>query len=105
MRGYESTADGYPSNPRRKDIEPILYIGEPDSSGWCKWKPLEQSSNEEFLSIMNMLNIEINQDIIEYFTSYFFFNFDVKFKSYVIALNDIAPGDKMERLKLRLEGL
>lgn len=77
MRGYESTANGYPSNPKRKDVDPILYIGEPDSSGWCKWKPLEQSSNEEFLSVMDIMKIKINQDIIEYFTSFFFFNFDI----------------------------
>jgi len=103
MKGYEITAEGYPLSPRRKDVDPILYIGEPDTSGWCKWKPLEQASNEEFLSVMNVLNIEINQDVVQYFTSYYFFNFDIKFKSYVMGINDIAPGDKNKRLKMGLE--
>lgn len=103
MKGYETTSEGYPLSPRKKDVDPILYIGEPDTSGWCKWKPLEQTFNEEFLLVINVLNIEINQDVVEYFTSYYFFNFDVKFKSYVIGINDIAPGDKLKRLKMRLE--
>ena len=105
MKGYEITSEGYPLSPRRKDVDPILFIGEPDSSGMCKWRPLAQTSNEEFLSIMNMLNIEINQDVLEYFTSYYFFTFSIKSKSYNIALTSIAPGDKFKRLRMKLEGI
>lgn len=41
IKGYEATSGGFPLKPKRKDINPIIYSGEPDSSGWSKWKPIK----------------------------------------------------------------
>lgn len=103
IKGYEATSSGFPLNPKRKDINPIIYIGEPNGSGWSKWKPIKQTPNDEFLTLLNILNIEANQDIIEYFTSYYFLTFSIKYKSYVIRLNDIAPEVNFKRLKMEFE--
>lgn len=103
LKLYEATPEGLPLCPRRKDIDQIIYVGKPDDSGWCKWKPIEQKTNEKFLSLMNMLKIDISDEIIEYFTSYYFLSVDLKFKSYIIGLSEVAPGDEFKRLKERIE--
>lgn len=103
IKGYEATSGGFPLNPKRKDINPIIYIGEPDANGWSRWKPIKQTPNDEFLSLLESLNIEANQDVTEYFTSYYFLAFSIKYKSYVIGLSDIAPEAKIKRLKMKFE--
>lgn len=102
-KAYEDTYEGLPLNPLRKDIDQIIYVGEPDASGWCKWKPIKQAQNAEFLILLKTLDIEPNLDIIEYFTSYYFLTFSIKYKSYVIRLNDIAPEVNLKRLKEKFE--
>lgn len=91
-------------NPRRKDINPDIYVGEPNHEGWCKWKPIEQLGNEEFVHILDTFEIEKNDALIEYFSSYYFLTVRAKFKSYNITLSAIAPGDGFKRLLAMLDG-
>lgn len=103
VKGYESTPSGLPLNPKRKDIDSIVYIGEPNADGWSRWKPVKQTSDEEFLLLLNFLKIEVSQDVIEYFTSYYFLTFSIMYKSYTIRLNDVAPEANLKRLKMKFE--
>lgn len=104
MGAYKETEESVPMTPIQKDIDQKIYIGDPDASGWCRWASIEQPDNRDFENLLNELEIEnVHEDVIEYFTSYYFFGVDAKFQSYGIALTSIAPGDNFKRLRMMLD--
>ncbi len=99
MEVYQETPDGLPKAPRRKDTNQTVYVGESDSDGWCRWKPVPYCQEDAFLKLMETYGIEKNVDVIEYFSSYHFLGFDVKYKKYLIAVRPVEPKDEYKSLK------
>jgi len=104
IKGYASTDDGLPIAPVRGDINHIIYVGKPDVEGWCKWRPIEKSKYYNFKEIEGEFGIKINDDIKEYFNSYWFLQVRATFKSNKITLDAITPEEELERLKRILMG-
>lgn len=72
LKKYEETAVGLPRCPKRKNIDQTIYIGETDSEGYSKWKPIPYGRDESFLRLLEIYGIEKNEDIVEYFSTYYF---------------------------------
>ena len=104
LKEYSLTPNGLPTAPRRNDVDQSIYVGEADKGGWCKWKPIRQPKNKDFESLLDFYHIKKNNDIIEYFSTYFFSNIDAIFKSHKILLSANMP-DGFKRLKRILDGL
>lgn len=79
---YQETSQGLPRVPRRRDIAQSIYVGDADSNGYCKWKPLQYGQKENFIHLLETYKIEENDDIVQYFCSYYFLGFDVQYKKY-----------------------
>ena len=72
LKKYEETTVGLPRCPKRKNIDQTIYIGETDSEGYSKWKPIPYGRDESFLRLLEIYGIEKNEDIVEYFSTYYF---------------------------------
>ena len=89
LKKYEETAVGLPRCPKRKNIDQTIYIGETDSEGYSKWKPIPYGRDESFLRLLEIYGIEKNEDIVEYFSTYYFLRIDIKFKNYLILCSNV----------------
>lgn len=103
LEKYQETPVGLPKVPRRKDIDQSIYVGDSDVDGYCKWKPIIYGQEKDFLRLLEDYEIEKNNDIVEYFCSYYFLGFDVKYKNYLIALKAIEVLDGYKRLKMVID--
>ncbi len=99
LEKYKETPQGLPKIPRRKDIDQTIYVGEIDSAGYCRWKPIPFGKKDNFLRLMEVYEIEENDDIVEYFCSYYFLGFDIKYGNYLIGTRDVEVLDGYKRLK------
>lgn len=99
MEIFQKEPDGFPQCPRRKDVDQAVYVGEPDVSGWCSWKPIPHGQDEVFLKLLEIYGIEKNADIVEYFSSYHFLGLDIKYKKKIIAIGAVDPRDEYRNLK------
>ena len=99
MEAYQKTEDGLPTLPMRKDRNQAVYVGEPDEDGWCRWKPIPYGDEEAFLKLLEMHGIKKNQDIVDYFTSYHFLGFDIKYNKKGIGISSVDPRDEYRSLK------
>lgn len=99
LKIYQETPEGLPKIPRRKDINQTIYVGDSDSAGYCRWKPIPYSKKDDFLCLMEAYGIEENHDIVEYFCSYYFLGFDIKYGNYLIGTSDVEVLDGYKRLK------
>lgn len=100
---YQETPEGLPKVPRRKDIDQSIYVGDSDIDGYCKWKPIIYGQKENFIHFMKTYEIEENDDIVQYFCSYYFLGFDVKYKNYLIAIKTIEVLNGYKRLKMVID--
>ena len=88
-----------PKRPRRKDVDQAIYVGNPDASGWCKWKPIPHGQDEVFLELLKTYGIEKNTDIVDYFSSYHFLGLDIRYNKKIIAVYGVDPRDEYRSLK------
>ena len=103
LKKYEETAVGLPRCPKRKNIDQTIYIGETDSEGYSKWKPIPYGRDESFLRLLEIYGIEKNEDIVEYFSTYYFLRIDIKFKNYLISINSVEPKDEYKSLRRKID--
>lgn len=64
--------DSEPRIPYDESIAPILYIGEADEDEYIYWLPKNKDVITDFSVIEKEYNIVLNQDIKDYFNSYWF---------------------------------
>lgn len=99
MERFQETPDGFPKRPRRKDVDQLVYVGVPDAVGWCRWKPISYGQDEVFMKLLEKYAIEKNTDIVDYFSSYHFLGFDIKYNKKIIAISAVDPRDEYRSLK------
>ena len=103
LEEYKKTPDGLPMAPRRKDIDQPIYVGDVDSEGWCKWKPVPCFQTKDFICLLDKYGIERNINIIEYFTSYYFLVMHIQFKKHLIGINAVESKDDYKGLQRRID--
>ena len=99
LGAYKKTEDGLPKCPRRKDVDQAIYVGNPNDSGWCKWKPIPHGRDEVFLELLKTYGIEKNTDIVDYFSSYHFLGLDIIYNKRKMNIRGVDPRDEYRRLK------
>ncbi len=99
LEKYQETTGGLPITTRRKDIDQIIYVGDDDSTGHCRWKPVLYGQEKDFLRLLEDYEIEKNDDIVEYFCSYYYLGIRVMYKKRSIAIRTADVLDGFKRLK------
>lgn len=99
LKAYQNTEEGLPTIPWDEDCDQAVYVGEPDDEGWCRWKPIPCGEEEPIIRLLESYGIEINTDIVEYFSSYHFFDLDVIYKKKEICIGTVDPRDEYQFLK------
>lgn len=96
LEKYQETTGDLPITSRRKDINQIIYVGDDDSTGHCRWKPVLYGQEKDFLRFLENYGIEKNDDLVEYFCSYYYLRIRVMFKKRSIAIRtaDVLEGFK-----------
>lgn len=103
LEGYNKTSQGFPMRPKRNLVKDEIYIGEKDEDGWCRWRPIKKNIKSEFDEIEKFLKIDINEDIKEYFNSYWFLELEGTFKKRNINLQEVIPGKELDNFILQLK--
>ena len=53
--------------------------------------------------MLEIYGIEKNEDIVEYFSTYYFLRIDIKFKNYLISINSVEPKDEYKSLTRKID--
>lgn len=80
-----------PKVPWDEDISSLLYQSEPDEEGYVYWKPKLKDIHENFEYIEEILGINVNNSIKEYFNSYWFLNLEGFYNTKRISLEPVEP--------------
>lgn len=104
LEGYSETADGFPIIPKRKDVDPMIYVGEPDEEGWCRWKPIIKDKMHDLKEIEEENKLELHLSIREYLNSFWFLKIKAKFKNYKISMHSVEPNRELNPFKELLKG-
>ncbi|OFS21214.1 SecY-interacting protein Syd [Clostridium sp. HMSC19A10] len=104
LTGYEQTSQGLPMRPKTSIDKGEIFVGKENEDGWSRWKPIKKDTKEEFKNIENLLSITINNDIKEYFNSYWFLELKGDFKKKTITLEPVIPGRELKKFERKLKG-
>ncbi len=96
--------DSEPRVPYDDSIEPILYIGEVDEDEYVNWLPKSKEVITDFSEIEKEYDIVLNQDIREYFNSYWFLDLKGFFKGTNVVLEPVIPGKELDNFIQQLKG-
>lgn len=103
LKAYQNTEEGLPMCPWVEDCDQAVYVGEPNDDGWCRWKPIPYGEEEPIIRLLESYGIEKNTDIVEYFSSYHFFDLDVIYKKKGISIDTVDPRDENQSLKENMD--
>jgi hypothetical protein len=81
----------YPKAAWDEEIDPLLYLSNPDEEEYVYWKPIEKKDLENFSEIERILDLKIHDSIKEYFNSYWFLNLQGFYDSRLISLEPVEP--------------
>jgi len=87
-----------------EDIQPILYVGDMDEDEYICWLPKNKDVITDFSSIENDYKIVVNQDIKEYFNSYWFLDLKGFYNGTNVILEPVIPGKELEGFIQQLQG-
>ncbi|MBR3607231.1 MAG: SecY-interacting protein Syd [Lachnospiraceae bacterium] len=104
IKMWKEFNDSEPCIPYDDSIEPILYIGTLDVDEYVQWLPKNKDVMTDFSMIEKEYNIVLNQDIKEYFNSYWFLNLQGFFKGINVFLEPVIPGKELDNFIQQLEG-
>jgi hypothetical protein len=86
-----------------EDVPPFMYVGEVNSEGYVQWKAAEKDEVYDFKQIQDEFNFILNNDIKEYFNSYWFLELTGKYRDYSIILEPVIPGIGLRDFHFNLE--
>ncbi|WP_404459753.1 SecY-interacting protein Syd [Sutcliffiella horikoshii] len=89
---WKSEYNTYPQVPLDEDINPLLYVSEPDEEEYVCWKPIEKYDLEDLEEIEKRLDMNIHHTLKEYFNSYWFLNLQGFYEAKLINLEPVEPG-------------
>ncbi|WP_252225282.1 SecY-interacting protein Syd [Clostridium sp. ZBS2] len=104
IKGYSKTKQGLPMTPKEGIDNIGIYVGKSNEDDWCKWKPIKKNKINSFEHIEKILCVNINNDIKEYFNSYWFLELEGKFKKKDITLEVVVPERELEMFQNKLIG-
>lgn len=96
--------DSEPRIPYDESIAPILYIGEADEDEYIYWLPKNKDVITDFSVIEKEYNIVLNQDIKDYFNSYWFLDLKGFFRGTNVILEPVIPGKELDNFMQQLKG-
>lgn len=82
----------YPKVPWDEEIDPRLYLSNPDEEEYVYWKPIEKIDLDNFTEIEEKLGMNIHHAMKEYFNSYWFLSLQGFYGSRLVNLEPIEPG-------------
>jgi hypothetical protein len=91
---YSKTEKGYPNTVWSPTIDPKIYVGEKNQSGWICWKPIYKDVVHDFKCIEKELGVNIHPSLKEYFNSYWFLYLPVPYKKMNFNLVSVPPGEE-----------
>lgn len=87
-----------------EDIQPMLYVSEMDENEYICWLPNSKDVVTDFSLIENDYNIVINQDIKDYFNSYWFLELKGFYNGTNVILEPVIPGKELNNFIQQLQG-
>ncbi|MCM3033910.1 SecY-interacting protein Syd [Niallia sp. MER 6] len=82
----------FPQVPWDEDINPVLYLSNPDEEEYVYWKPVEKKELDNFINIEKVLEMTIHHALKEYFNSYLFLNLQGYYGARLVNLEPVEPG-------------
>ena len=92
---WETKCSTYPKAPWDEEIDPRLYLSDPDEEEYVYWKPIEKTDVENFVEIEKKLSMNLHNDIKEYLKSYWFLNLQGFYGSRLVNLEPVEPGKSL----------
>ena len=87
-----------------EEIQPMLYIGDMDENEYICWLPKSKDVVTDFSLIEDDYKIVINQDIKEYFNSYWFLDLKGFYNGANVILEPVIPGKELDNFEQQLQG-
>lgn len=91
MNVWETKYGTYPKVPWDAEMDPLLYLSNPDEEGNVYWKPVEKNKIDNFIEIQKELSMNIHDAIKEYFNSYWFLDIQGFYGIRLVTLEPVEP--------------
>ncbi|MBU3107988.1 SecY-interacting protein Syd [Clostridium gasigenes] len=104
IQEYSKTKQGLPMRPKRSIGNDAIYVGECDDEGWCRWKPMKKKEADNFDKLEELFEIKFNENIKEYYNSYWFLSLEGSIKKKNINLEPVVPGNELTSFIKKVQG-
>lgn len=100
-RGFNNSL---PKVQFNEDALDTIYDGRADQDDYISWKPVEKNVVSDFKEVEQVLEVQLHQDIKEYFNSYWFAELAGFYKGYNLILEPVLPGIEINNFVIQLIG-
>ncbi len=87
-----------------EDVEPIVYVGEPDEDEMIAWQPVERNEDSDLEEIEAIHGGPVRADLREYFNSYWFCAMGGRLGNVALEMEPVLPGSELESVTRNYAG-
>ena len=88
---WQKSGRGLPRAPCDPDIEPFIWVGEPNADDWCAWRPLPKEGKAPLRDVVGGLP-PLHESIHAYFDGWWFCGFDGLLGEDMLSFRGNPPG-------------
>jgi SecY interacting protein Syd len=104
LQAWRERGQEWPITPWDEDVDPIVYVGEPDESEMIQWRPVEKSSTSDLEPLEAIRGAPISGDLHEYFNSYWFCAMGGRYDEHAVQLEPVLPGAELDSVERNYGG-
>lgn len=87
---WQSHGMGFPRVPWDEDVDPAIWVGEPDHEQWCAWRPLPKEGGPTLATVLG--GLEVHPSLHDYFNKWWFLSLEGSIGDFVITFEPNRPG-------------
>ena len=101
VAAWQASGRGLPRAAWDPDIEPFIWVGEPDAEGWCAWRPQPKLGKARLEEVADGLP-PLHDSIHAYFDGWWFCTLEGQLGEDMLSFHANPPGLEPERFADRL---
>ena len=102
VEAWQSKGFGFPRVGCNEDVDPFIWVGEPDEDQWCAWRPVPKAGAAPLAGALGEL--EVHPSVHDYFDNWWFLALDGSVGDAVVSFQPNEPGLEPERWVAQTRG-
>lgn len=90
VKSWQANGLGFPRAPWDEDLDPDIWVGEPDDEQWCAWRPIPKEGKAPLAEALG--GLEVHPSLHAYFDHWWFLSLDGSVGETVVSFEPNRPG-------------